>query len=270
MTISLVLTLLVTAGGTIATYLYDEGASLAARLCSGACLGLTALGLIGFVCASFLGLNPISIVLATVLVLVVPLLVLKKRERRKTIASNFRATLHRIGQTIKHPNRLSIGYSLFYLVIAIILWRVFDRAMIELPNGISTGVLNNFGDLPFHLSVITGFAYGNNFPPEDPTYAGVRFTYPFLTDFISAIFVVAALTYANRCSLRISSWRFRLLGSFIAGPGSLEDRLAAVLTPLLVLLSGGLGWVCCDRSESQRVRTSRRFKESSRFIHCYS
>ena len=50
-------------------------------------------------------------------------------------------------------------------------------------------MLNNFGDLPFHLSVITSFAYGNNFPPEDPTYAGVRFTYPFLTDFVSAIFV---------------------------------------------------------------------------------
>ncbi len=57
------------------------------------------------------------------------------------------------------------------------------------PEGIFTGVLNNFGDLPFHLSVITSFAFGNNYPPEDPTYAGVRFTYPFLTDFVSAIFV---------------------------------------------------------------------------------
>ena len=55
--------------------------------------------------------------------------------------------------------------------------------MIERPDGIYTGVLNNFGDLPFHLSVITSFAYGQNFPPEDPTFAGVRFTYPFLTDF---------------------------------------------------------------------------------------
>ena len=52
MIISLVLTLLVTASGTIATYLYDEGSSFAARLCAGACLGLTALGLIGFIVAS--------------------------------------------------------------------------------------------------------------------------------------------------------------------------------------------------------------------------
>ena len=52
MIISLVLALFVTASGTVTTYLYDEGASLASRLCAGACIGLAALGLIGFVLAS--------------------------------------------------------------------------------------------------------------------------------------------------------------------------------------------------------------------------
>ena len=51
MIISLVLTLLVTASGTVATYLYDEGASLATRVCTGACIGIAALGLVGFVVA---------------------------------------------------------------------------------------------------------------------------------------------------------------------------------------------------------------------------
>ena len=46
---SLILALLVTFSGTLATYLYDETASLGARLCAGAALGLSALGLIGFV-----------------------------------------------------------------------------------------------------------------------------------------------------------------------------------------------------------------------------
>ena len=54
---SLLLALLVTFSGAVATYLYDENASLGARLCTGLCLGLAAFGLIGFVVASFIGLS---------------------------------------------------------------------------------------------------------------------------------------------------------------------------------------------------------------------
>lgn len=243
MIISLVLTLLVTTSGTIVTYLYDEGASFAARLCAGACLGLTALGLVGFIFASFIGLNTTAIIL-TVIVLLLPLLILRNRVRRNALRSDLRTVSQAIRRNLRKPTAASLGYLVFYATVAIILARVFDRAMIETSEGVATGVLNNFGDLPFHLSVITSFAYGNNFPPEDPTYAGVRFTYPFLTDFISAVFV--------RCgaSLRESLFLENLVVA-IAFFGLLhrwalelvKDRLAALATPLLVFLSGGLGWV---------------------------
>src|SRR5215510_10716355 len=64
---SLLLALLVTLSGTVATYLYDENASLGARLCAGAALGLAALGLVGFVIASFIGLSGIAILFSTVI-----------------------------------------------------------------------------------------------------------------------------------------------------------------------------------------------------------
>ncbi len=116
--------------------------------------------------------------------------------------------------------------------------------MIELPEGIYTGLLNNFGDLPFHISVVTSFAHGNNYPPQDPTYAWVKFTYPFLTDFISAIFVRCGATIRQAMFLEnfvvavafvglLHRWAFVLL----------RNRLAAVITPLLVILNGGFGWV---------------------------
>src|SRR5213075_1527255 len=101
----------------------------------------------------------------------------------------------------------------------------------------------NFGDLPFHLSVITGFAYGNNFPPEDPTFSGVRFTYPFLTDFVSAIFVRLGATM--RQSLFIENW---IIGVALVGVlhrfglQLLRNRTAAILVPVLVILNGGFGW----------------------------
>jgi hypothetical protein len=113
-----------------------------------------------------------------------------------------------------------------------------------MPDGIYTGLLNNFGDLPFHLSVITSFAYGNNFPPDDPTYAGVRFTYPFLSDFVSAIFVRCGADLRQSMFLE----NFVLAISFVGllhrwALELLRDRLAAVVTPLLVILNGGFGWV---------------------------
>ena len=77
--------------------------------------------------------------------------------------------------------------------------------------------LNNFGDLPFHISVITSFAFGNNFPPEDPTYAGVHFTYPFLTDFVSAILFAVAPACGSRCFWRTLSSRSASLLWFTAG-----------------------------------------------------
>lgn len=243
MTISLVLALLVTASGTITTYLYDESASFAARVCAGACTGLAALGLVGFIFASFLGLTPLSIGL-TIAILAAPFLALRDQGRRRVVRQDLSTTAQSIRRSLLHPGGPAVGYFLFYAVISVILWRAFDRAMIELPDGIYTGLLNNFGDLPFHLSVITSFAFGGNFPPEDPTYSGVRFTYPFLSDFVSAIFV--------RCGADLRQSMF--VENFILGLSFvgllhrwalelLRDRLAAVITPLLVLLNGGLGWI---------------------------
>ncbi len=240
---SLALVLLATGSGTLASYLYDARAAFAARLCAGACLGVTALGLICFLFASFLGLTPLAIAL-TALVLLLPLAALNNHDRRKMVRQDLIATRGALGDAISQPRRMPLGYILFYLFTAAVLWQCFQKAMMELPEGIVTGVLNNFGDLPFHISVITSFVYGNNLQPEDPTYAGVKFTYPFLTDFISAIFV--------RCgaSLRQAMFieNFVIALAFVGLIHSwalvmLRDRLAALLTPLLVILNGGFGWI---------------------------
>lgn len=243
MIISLALLLVVTASGTLATYAYDDAGNFPARLCMGACTGIAALGLIGFILASFLGLTPLAILL-TVVVLAAPLLFLKNEHRRVVVMQDLINAWRGLRECLLHPSRIPFAYTIFYTVVAAILWRAFQRGMIDLPDGIYTGLLNNFGDLPFHLSVITSFAHGNNFPPEDPTYAGVRFTYPFLTDFVSAIFV--------RCGANLRQSMF--IENFVVGLAFvgvlhrwalelLRDRLAAALTPLLVFLNGGFGWI---------------------------
>ena len=240
---SLILALLVTFSGTVATYLYDENASFGARLCSGVALGLAAFGLVSFVVASFIGLTGVAILFSAA-VCCSPIAILTDSANLKRLSQDLAAVSNNTRRLILRPDAKSIGYFLFYAFAALVLWKVFSRAVIQDEAGISTGLLNNFGDLPFHLSVITSFAFGNNFPPEDPTYAGVRFTYPFMSDFVSAVFV--------RCGadLRESIFieNFILALSFIGlvhrwAFVMLRDRLAAIITPLIVLLNGGMGWV---------------------------
>ena len=238
---SLLLALLVTLSGTIATYLYDENASLGARLCAGAALGLSALGLVSFVVASLIGLSGMAVFFST-LICCSPLAILTDSNTLKRFQQDLGGISTGTRQLIRFDS-WAIIYFLFYMAVAAILWKVFSRAVIEDNTGLSTGLLNNFGDLPFHLSVITSFVFGNNFPPEDPTYAGVRFTYPFLSDFVSAVFV--------RCGADLRESMFienYLLGLAFVGLihrwaiVMLRDRLAAIITPLIVLLNGGMGW----------------------------
>jgi hypothetical protein len=241
--ISLALLLLVTASGTLATYAYDDSGNFPVRLCTGVCTGIAAFGLVGFIVASFLGLTPVAILL-TILVLAAPIAFLKNANRRHAIQQDMTNTWRRVRECISRPNRIPFGYAIFYTIVAVILWRAFQRAMIDLPEGIYTGLLNNFGDLPFHISVITSFAYGNNFLPEDPTFAGVRFTYPFLTDFVSAIFLRSGADL--RQSMFIENFVVALAFVGVLHRWALEllrDRLAAVLAPVLVFLNGGFGWI---------------------------
>ena len=244
--------LLVTASGVLISYSYDDDANFGARICAGACIGIAALGLVGFVFASFLGLTPLAIFLTLVVILAFPAVFLARRNYRELVFADWRETSRSLRNAFSSPERIQVGYAIFYLVVTAILWRAFQRAMIETPEGIFTGLLNNFGDLPFHISVITSFSYGNNFPPQDPTYAGVHFTYPFLTDFVSAIFVRCGADLRQSMFLENFVVAVAFVGVMHRWAGELlRDKLAAVITPIIVLLNGGFGWIMLWEKISQ-------------------
>lgn len=247
---SLALTLIAITSGTLLTYTYDEKAPLASRLCSGACIGFAALGLVGFIFASLVGLNGLALALTT-LILAGPFLLLD-RYRRADLDADVKRASQAMSSAISHPDRWAIIYFLFYATVAICTWIIFSKAMVEKPEGISTGVLNNFGDLPFHLSVITRFAYGQNFPPEDPTYAGVRFTYPFITDFVSAMFVCAGASLRDSMFIENFIVGIALVGVLHRfGQQLLGNPTAAILVPVLIILNGGFGWLMVFQDASK-------------------
>ena len=204
----------------------------------GASIGLALMATVGFLLALILGLGAVTIILSAVLLLL-PALLLVNAGCRAVILSALRPP----ASATRKSNIAGIGYLAFYLAIAILLAMVFNRAVFERPDGIYTGVMNNLGDLPLHLQVTNSFAQGHNLPPEDPTFAGVRFAYPFLVDFLAAMLVRAGAGVIFAMWLQNMVMALALVGLLHYWTVLLtRNRLAGVIAPLLVLFSGGLGW----------------------------
>lgn len=232
MPFAFLLALAAIAGATVLTYLYDREANIWARLCAGVCLGFAALGLVGFVSASASGMGPAALALAGA-VCASPLLLLLRGGRRALLLKDLREGLS-----------VSAGAVVFYAAAALLFWLVYSRAMYQTSEGIFTGVDTNLGDMPFHLAVITGFVHGENFPPQHPEFAGVRLTYPFVVDFVSAMFVRAGASLEGALFWPNFAMIMALVGLLHRWAlKQTRERTAALIVPALVLLSGGFGWL---------------------------
>jgi hypothetical protein len=242
MPFAFLLALAAIAGATTLTYLYDRDAPFWPRLCAGVCLGFALLGLVGFVFASLIGMTPLSLALAGV-VAASPLALLARGDRRSRFVADLGAGGRVVRQAIARPGKGETGTLIFYVAAALLFWFVFAHAMYETPEGIFTGVDTNIGDLPFHVAVINGFAYGDNFPPQHPEFAGVRLTYPFIVDFVAAMFVRAGASLEGAMFWQNFAMIMSLVGLLHRWALKItRDRVAALITPALVLLSGGFGW----------------------------
>ncbi len=102
---------------------------------------------------------------------------------------------------------------------------------------------STYGDLPMHLSFITGLV-GKNFPADYPFYPGARLSYPFLTDSFSSTFLLlgsslqAAVTVPGTLMMALCFMGVMVLGREMTAGGK-----AVVLAALLFFLNGGLGFL---------------------------
>jgi hypothetical protein len=238
---------LATAGGTVATWFFETRSPLYARVAMGAALGCTILAFGGFIAASVLGMGLPAVAVAAALA-GAPLLAhfspLRPRvlEDVRTAADGVVADLKRIfggGLT-----RADLTRAAYVIGLGLVIWFVADRTFFEQPDGLYIGNVNNLGDLPYHVAITTGFAYGSNFPPQNPVFSGGGLSYHYMADFLAALpmalgasaveamFVMTVLLLASVAAL-IHRWARLLTG----------NHIAARLAPLIVLASGGLGWL---------------------------
>lgn len=240
---SAVLALIAVLGGTSASYFYDDDASLPTRLALGAATGLAVLAGVGFVVANLVGLQ--VAVLAVGPLLALPLVAALARARwRALVVADLEAAGRDLRAAIRRPSVSTTGPLLYAIGVVLFVWLIFSKVLILQDGAISTGYVNNLGDLPFHLQVTSSFAFGQNFPPEDPTYAGTGFAYPYMSDFVAAMFVGLGASLGDAFMLENVLLGLALVGLLHRFTNVLtHDRLASYIAPVLVLFSGGLGWV---------------------------
>jgi hypothetical protein len=239
MLLSLLLIVAIAAGGFALTYLFESDEPFLWRVAAGNVIGCAIFGTIEFVLAMLFGLNAATIVAAFAITLI-PIVWILDGERGKIFVHDWAKAKGKL-QGANLNKALRFGYYAGFLVLFIFF---FDRAMIENDQGIFTGGSNNLGDLPFHLGAIFGFTDGANFPPQNPSFAGAKFSYPFIADFITACFTKLGIGVREAVLVQNVAWAFSLLVILERFVNRLiGDGFAARLGPLLLFFSGGLGFL---------------------------
>jgi hypothetical protein len=244
MLVSLVIILVITAGGFALSYFLDRDEPLMWRAAAGNVIGCALFGTLAFVLAMLFGLSAATVV-AALLITAAPVALLTGGARRKAFERDWR----KAKGNLNGANTAKALRFAYYLGFFVLLLFFFDRAMMFTPQGISTGGSNNLGDLPFHLGAIYSFTDGANFPPENPSFAGAKFSYPFIADLITACFMKLGADLRDAMFVQNMAWALSLLvvlERFVLKETA--DRAAGKIAPVLLFFSGGLGflWYLAD------------------------
>jgi len=239
MLISLLLIVIATAGGFALSYVVDDDAPLMWRLAAGNILGSALFGTAAFVLALIAGLNA-GVIIGALVFALLPVVLFSSRGYRRAVEHDWSSAKGKLqGATARKFLRFA-HYAFFFLLF----FFFFDRSMLESSAGIFTGGSQNLGDLPFHLGAIFSFTDGNNFPPQNPSFAGARFSYPFVADLLTACAVKLGASVRDAMFVQNVSWAFSLLIVLERFVLKLtNDRLASRLAPWLLFFSGGLGFI---------------------------
>ena len=239
MLIALLLITLIALGGISLTYLVVDDEPLMWRFAAGTIIGSAIFGLVAFVSASLIGFTPVTIV-GSLVATMLPLVVMRRPEIRTLFLHDWakaKGTMQ--GANLKKFRRFAY-YAFFFLVF----WFYFAQTVYEMKDGIYTGGSQNLGDLPFHLGAIFSFTDGNNFPTMNPSWAGAKFSYPFISDFLTGCMVKLGTDFKAAIVAQNLTWAFALLVILERFTVKLtNNKLAGRIAPALLFFSGGLGFI---------------------------
>lgn len=130
-----------------------------------------------------------------------------------------------------------------FLIISLFIILLFTKSIYVNSAGIVAGNRLVWTDWPVHLAIISSFVHGDNFPPQNPLYAGRLISYPFFVDFLSAILQV--LGTSLKTSLVMPGIILGLSAVFLLyylGTLITERKSTAIVGVFVGLFWGGLGF----------------------------
>lgn len=138
--------------------------------------------------------------------------------------------------------RQGLGTFLVYLGFAALLTYIYWNALFLHDGSLFAGFGNVWGDWNQHLAQTNSFAFGDNLPPEFNYLSGQKITYPFITNFFSAVLLKGGfgLLWAMKApGILLAISGLGLLGTLTR----LTIGRGMWLMPILFYFSGGLGFV---------------------------
>jgi hypothetical protein len=134
---------------------------------------------------------------------------------------------------------LSWNYSIWLIVTILIGLSIFSAA----DGNISTPWRNNYGDLAFHLGMISSFTFDHNSPPQYHILAGETLSYPFLINLWSATLWVYGPEWNFLSLIFFLQWflLWQVVYACFSGDKSWPF-------PWLILLAGGTYFTLLDNS----------------------
>lgn len=239
MFIALLLIALTAVGGLPITYFVAKEKTLLWRLSVGVVVGSAILGLFSFLLPSLGGFS-VPVLIAAFAITLAPLAIFRDVNYRRDLEKDWaRAKGGFQGANIDKAKRFAY-YAGFFLLF----WLFFDKTMFMVGGAINTGGSQNLGDLPYHLGTIFSFTEANNFPVVNPSWVGAKYTYPFVADLLSSVFVKLGADVISAMFVQNVAWAFALFVIFEDFVATITgSKLAGRVASPLLFLSGGLGFI---------------------------
>lgn len=131
----------------------------------------------------------------------------------------------------------TVGFAYFAYFWARCLWQ-------EPPGNLYVGQINIWGDWAVHFTMGSAMAYRDLFPLTSPLLLDAPFRYPFLSNWIAAVFIRAGAPFFG--SFVWTSWCASLLGMaalFWFYKSLFKSERVAFFACAIYLLNGGIGFV---------------------------
>ncbi len=247
MVITLPLLLLIALSGLALTYLVVDDEPFMWRLCAGSIAGSTIYGAVVFAVCFVAGVFTPATLIVSLIISLLPLLLLWKRP---DIQKRFLHDWAKAKGKTQGMSTTKFLKLLYYAFFAIVFFTFFAQACYyipeggKLPAGLTTGGYMNLGDLSFHLGGIFAFSEGAVFPPQNPSYAGAKFSYPFMADMLASCFVKLGADFKEVILIQNVTWAFALFVIVQQFARKITNsKIAGYIAPAILFFSGGLGFI---------------------------